>query len=416
LESMVTADAKRALPMAMAGKVPRVLQFATRRFVEMELARGEKAEFDWIVQSFARAEDPVRRDLFLGIREGLRGRKSVAMPKSWPDVFALLMKCEEADIRESARQLAVIFGDPKALALLRMKVAAVTTPLAERKIALEALIDKRIEGLPEFLFEILSDRSLRSLAIRGLAAVPHEKTAERILERYAEFTAEEKQLAVATLASRKESAFALLDAVEKKLVKASDVSAFTARQLYAIQDNKLTERLRTTWGEIRETGPKKLEQIAKFKKMLTPAYLKTADLANGRLLYSKNCQQCHTLFGEGAKIGPDLTGSNRSNLDYLLSNIIDPSAEVGKDFRISIVSTVDGRLITGIAVERSPTRVVIQTEKERVTFSSDDVESIKDSPLSMMPEGQLDPLTKEQVRDLIGYLASEKQVPLPGVK
>ena len=57
--------------------------------------------------------------------------------------------------------------------------------------------------------------------------------------------------------------------------------------------------------------------------------------------------QCHTLFGEGGKVGPDLTGSNRANLDYALMNILDPSAVIAKEYRPTIVITTDGRVITG---------------------------------------------------------------------
>src|SRR5262249_25484974 len=137
---------------------------------------------------------------------------------------------------------------------------------------------------------------------------------------------------------------------------------------------------------------------------------------NGRLVYAKTCQQCHKLFGEGGTIGPDLTGSNRTDLDYLLSNIIDPTAEVGRDFRMSVVRTSDSRVTTGIITERTPARLVVQTATEKMIVALDEVDSVKASPLSIMPEGQLDALTREQVRDLIAYLGSKSQVPLPGEK
>jgi putative heme-binding domain-containing protein len=412
-EPLVVAEPERALPMAIAGGLPLVRQYAARRFVEAELAKGAKAELNLLAKALAGANEEQQRDLLAGAREGLRGRKSVPMPKDWPASYQSLAKSTSADIRESATVLALVFGDPAALAHLRKTAVNAAAPAAERLAALEALIEKRQTDLPALLFDLLKDQAVRGVAIRGLAAVPDERTPERILAVYAELMAEEKADAVATLASRKDSALALLDAVEKKAVPSSDISAFVARQLYAMNDKPLTERLKKVWGEVRESGPQKQEQIAKYKKMLTPAFLKNADHSNGRALFAKSCQQCHLLFGEGGKIGPDLTGSNRSNLDYLLSNILDPSAEVGRDFRMSAVSTVDGRLITGIVVERTPTRVVVQTEKDRVLLAPDDIDGIKDSPLSMMPEGQLDALTKEQVRDLVGYLAAPAQVPLP---
>ena len=130
-------------------------------------------------------------------------------------------------------------------------------------------------------------------------------------------------------------------------------------------------------------------------------------------MFARNCAACHKLFGEGGTIGPDLTGSNRSDLDYLLSNLVDPSAEVGRDFRMAVVRTVDSRVITGIVVERSAARVVVQTATDKQIVAAEDVESVKDSPLSIMPEGQLDKLSRDEVRDLFAYLGGKAQVPLP---
>ena len=118
--------------------------------------------------------------------------------------------------------------------------------------------------------------------------------------------------------------------------------------------------------------------------------------SNGRLIFSKTCQQCHKLFGEGGSIGPDLTGSNRADLDYLLSNLIDPSAEVAQDFRMSLVE--DNARGDHRHHRRTHADGLVQTATERIVLSPEDVDGIKDSALSIMPEGQLDTLTKEQAR------------------
>jgi putative heme-binding domain-containing protein len=175
----------------------------------------------------------------------------------------------------------------------------------------------------------------------------------------------------------------------------------------------VTDRLKAVWGEVRDTPADKQRQFAKYKAQLTPAALKGADPKNGRAVFAKTCQSCHKLYGEGGAVGPDLTGSNRSDLDYLLSNVIDPSAEVGRDFRMSVVNTTSGRVVTGIVVERAPARLIVQTATERVVVPAEDVDSVKDSALSLMPDGQLDALTREQVRDLFAYLMGKSQVPLP---
>ena len=114
-----------------------------------------------------------------------------------------------------------------------------------------------------------------------------------------------------------------------------------------------------------------------------------------------------------ARSGPDLTGSGRDNLDYLLENVLDPSATVNADFRMVVVAMVDGRVLNGLL--RSPTdrTITLQSQNEAVVLSRKEIEQIAPSPLSLMPEGQLDPLSSEEVRDLLAYLMHRTQVPLP---
>lgn len=413
IEPLVPENPARALELAAAAEVPLVRRFVARRLADHASVQGEKGDLSPLVVTLARANAAVQLDLLAGAREGLRGRKSLKMPDGWPAIYAKLRESADAVTREHAISLAVVFGDPQALADLRKVVQSAAAPAAERVAALETLIAKRVPDLAPVLHAQLTDKATRRVAIRGLAAYSHADTPKHILAVYTALSSDEKQDAVAALASRKESAMALLDAVESKAIPRVDVSAFAARQVFSLGDAKLNGRLKEVWGEIRDTNPKRAELMAKYKAMLTPATLKAADVKNGRALFTKTCQQCHKLFGEGGTIGPDLSGSNRSDLEYLLGNIVDPSAEVGRDYRMSVVRTVDDRVVTGIIVERTAARVVVQTATDKIVLSPDDVESVKDSPLSIMPEGQLDSLTKEQVRDLIAYLGSKTQVALP---
>ena len=119
------------------------------------------------------------------------------------------------------------------------------------------------------------------------------------------------------------------------------------------------------------------------------------------------------LYGEGEKMGPDLTGSQRSSLDYLLENILDPSAVVGKDYRMSIVETVDGRTLSGLIVSNDTKRMVLQTQTDRFTLSHQDIENTTRTSQSAMPDGLLTNLSREQVRNLFGYLMHPSQVALP---
>jgi putative heme-binding domain-containing protein len=309
--------------------------------------------------------------------------------------------------------LAVLFGDERALGALRKIVLDSAVSLSHRQHALQTLVQKQNPDLLPLLQGLLVDRALRGPALRGLAAFGDEKTPSLILRGYSTYTEEEKSDAVHTLASRPAYALALLDAVEKGQVPRTDVSAFTARQMLGLKDKQIAERLEKVWGAIRPASQEKAALTEKLKKQLTPNALKNADRSNGRAVYARACAACHRLFDEGGAVGPDITGSQRANLDYVLENLLDPSALVVKEYQMTVLATKNGRTLSGIVKQETDRALTVQTQNEAVIVPKDEIEARELSPVSMMPEGLLDKLTREEIRDLIAYLAGPNQVALP---
>jgi putative heme-binding domain-containing protein len=122
------------------------------------------------------------------------------------------------------------------------------------------------------------------------------------------------------------------------------------------------------------------------------------------VLFSTLCATCHTLYGEGGKIGPDLTGSQRSDLDYLLENIIEPSAVVSADYRLSILRLKDGSLAGGIITAKTDKTLTINQPTGPRTIETAAIASIEPSTDSLMPAGVLEVLPEDQVRALLAYL------------
>ncbi|MFN5299346.1 MAG: c-type cytochrome, partial [Planctomycetaceae bacterium] len=174
-----------------------------------------------------------------------------------------------------------------------------------------------------------------------------------------------------------------------------------------------TARLAEVWGETRETPAEKQALLERYRGVLTPDAVASANLSAGRAVFNKVCASCHVLYGQGKNAGPDLTGGNRRNLDYLLENVVDPSGSVAADFRLSVIELQDGRVINGVVVERSAATLVVQAASERLTIPANEVVEIRQTAESLMPEGLLTNLTEAEVRDLVGYLQSTAQVPLP---
>lgn len=178
-------------------------------------------------------------------------------------------------------------------------------------------------------------------------------------------------------------------------------------------DAKIRRAVEQLWPELKDLSDAKLQRIAEYRAALSPEAIAAGDLSAGRVIFKQQCANCHTLLGDGGKIGPDLTGAQRVNLNYLLANIVDPSATVSKNFHMSVALLEDGRVLNGIVAGETEKTVIIQTPKERIVIARDEIEELRPSQLSLMPERMLDVLKPDQVRDLIGYLMSPSQVPLP---
>ncbi len=153
--------------------------------------------------------------------------------------------------------------------------------------------------------------------------------------------------------------------------------------------------------------------IARYKAKLTAQPGRPEDRSQGRAVYARVCQQCHTLFGVGGQVGPDLTGSNRADLDYILSNALDPSALIGKDYLAHVIALADGRVLTGIIRAEEKESVTLVTANETITIPRSEIDERKVSEQSMMPEDLWKPLSDQEIRALVAYLASPAQVPMP---
>ncbi|HJZ54315.1 MAG TPA: c-type cytochrome, partial [Gemmataceae bacterium] len=310
----------------------------------------------------------------------------------------------------------VVFGDPAVIADLTKRVTDKSFPASDRQFALGLLVQKKPAGFSKTLQELLTDPALRGAAIRGLAGFPDDTTPAAILQHYPTFTPTEKADAVQTLASRPRWANTLLDAVEKGTIPRADVSVVAARQIIALNDKPTTEQLEKVWGKIQPVSKDRAALIKQWKAKLPADTLKTADTANGRALFVKHCATCHKLFGEGGDVGPDLTGSQRANLDYLLENVLDPSAVVPREFQVTNFALTDGRVVSGIILKETPDGLTVRTTNDTVVVATADIASRKQTSQSIMPEGLFDALKPEEVRDLVAYLASPQQVALPPPK
>ncbi len=410
IASVVPELPDRAVALAGSSPLKTVRKHIARRLTEdLEDAPGPPNQ---LVALASQSTDSARRlDLLTGMADALQGRRRASAPGSWEAAMERFSDDQNEEVRRLARELAVVFGDGRALESVFQVAASSEQDTPARRDALRVLVEARADRLLPLLQDLLNDRSLAADAVRGLATIDDPTIPELLLNRYPRLSAQAKDEVIIALSSRPTSAPALLEAVDQGAIGREQVKAFQVRQLLGSMDETVRRQAAELWPELRAIPAEKQSQIERLKIQLDSAKLDQADLSQGRLLFDKTCASCHVLFGVGEPIGPDLTGAQRSELSYLLENIIDPSAAVAEEYRVSTVALADGRVLDGLVLDSGGPTLAIQTPTERINVQREEVEEIRESELSLMPEGQLDVLTPEQVRDLIAYLMSPRQVP-----
>jgi putative membrane-bound dehydrogenase-like protein len=408
------AETDPAAAVALAGKAELLL---TRKFIARRLAEDfdkNAAAVNQLLEITAGKPEPFQLDILDGLAAGLKGVRKVTKPAAWDVLAKKLAGSSNVALRNRVRDLSVILGDAKALDEVRKIAVNPKADLADRKAALEAIIDARPADLREICEKMLAVPALNVIAARGLATFDDAAIGPALVKGYPKFDAADRPQLIAILVSRPTFAAALLAGVADKTVPRGDVSAFDARQIRSLGDEKLTRKLAEVWGELRDTPADKQKLIAKWKAQLTPEVLAKADRGQGRVQFNKTCATCHMLYGEGAKVGPDLTGGGRHDLDFLLAKIADPSALVSADFRMVVLTLKDGRVFNGIVTAKNDRTLTIKTATDSITVELGLIDNTRESTLSLMPEGLLETLTPAQVRDLMAYLMTKNQVPLPG--
>lgn len=361
-----------------------------------------------LVRTLDATSDPgIQASLMQGMISGLEGRRNVAPPKGWSELSQKLGDSEDALVRDLSIQLSQIFGDRsaigKSLAILQDQSADTNA----RRIALRSLLSLRSEEASSALEALLDEPGLRLDAIRGYTMVENPVAPPVLLKRYRQFNPEHQRAVIETLATRKRYALALVVAIENEKISRDEIPIHVARSL----SDTLGARFVNVYGPVKSIGADREKQMTKYKKMLSPAALAKADASRGRAVFKETCASCHLLYGEGGKVGPDLTGSNRANLDYILLNSVDPSYDVPDGYKMVTVVTFDGRLINGVVDEEDGTKLVLKTaEQPRVVIGKENIEERKISDKSIMPDGQLDEMKPQEVIDLIKYLRTTEQV------
>ena len=260
------------------------------------------------------------------------------------------------------------------------------------------------------LLEADEPDAVRLAVLSALQPFADQRIAAKVLTLYPQMPPTLRGRAQMLLGSRPASALALVQAVDAGRIAPADVPLDQVRRLVLHGDTEITRLVEKHWGKV---APQTAgEKQARIRHLAAAVRKGKGDPTNGKLLFQKTCANCHTLFGEGTKVGPDLTGADRQNLDFMLTHIVDPSLVIRPEYVAHIALTNNGQLLTGLIVESTPDAVTLLDEKnQRTVLARSQLAELKPAPHSLMPEKLLDEMTEQQIRDLFSYLAAPKPSP-----
>jgi putative membrane-bound dehydrogenase-like protein len=402
------------LDTAAAWHTPLTQRFILERLARRYMAEGKPADLAACDRLLDRApgEAEVKR-LISGMDKALEGRRLDRVP-------AVLEKHVAALWKKHGREVLVVrfalrLGSEPAYERALEMVADRRTPQADQLGLIEVLGQAGKPRCVPVLLRLLTGKEaepVRLKALSALQAFADPRISATVLAGFPRMPAPLRGRAQALLCSRPASALAFLKAVDAGRIPVKEVSLDQLHRVSLFKNEAIDRLVRKHWGKV---GPAtRGEKLTRIRSIAHTLSTGKGEPARGKLLFTRHCATCHTLFGEGGKIGPDLTGADRKNRDFLLQNIVDPSAVIRPEYLAFNVDLKDGRVFVGLVVESTPkTITLVDAKNERTVLRRARIARMAASAVSLMPEKILDALTEQELRDLFNYLQGDGTAPAP---
>ena len=334
---------------------------------------------------------------------GTRGLKA---PAEWSDVAPQLYKSPRT--RRAAERLGAAFGDPALFARMHTILADNLSGDDAKLHALRILgNDDSASNLP-LLLGLLENEKLAVPVILALKRYNDPTVATALVARLAKRDGSANNATLEVLSSRTGWSHKLLDAIVAGDIDKNRLTAFYARQMANLRDSALNKRLTKQWGRLSQSSAERMAEVRKLAIAYKSAPLWAYDRNAGQAHFKKLCSACHQPPDPNMRLAPKLEGTGTKGIDYIVENIVDPNAVIGKDFQARIIVTVKGRVVSGLIVKETDSAVTVATGTSTETVGKDDIDEISISQNSFMPEGLLKPLNDREKIELLRYLMTAR--------
>lgn len=387
---------------------PLLAETIVPRLMQRWAAEQSEACFRWCARLLELApEETTQLRLLSSIEEAFAGRTMTQLPAALERQMAAVRRVSgKQDLALRLRQ-----GEDAAIKAAIEAIADSQVGIGRRRKLITTLGELRLAAAKPTLQRLIrSDRSvaIRRAALSALGRFDDPQIGPFLAGAYQsamDDSTDLRDITIGVLGSRPAWATVLLGQLDAAKIPAERVPVDVVLQMQAMEDPRVAEGVERYWGQVRPTSSERRRAIDALKNTLATG--RRADLTAGKKLFAEHCGKCHKLFGEGGQVGPDLTGYERSNRDFLAVAVVDPSAGIREEYTAYRVVTDEGRVQVGLLEEQSPQTVTLRTaDGQKEVIDRNTVQLLQASPVSLMPEQLLQALTDQQIVDLFGYLQS----------
>lgn len=358
--------------------------------------RKNPAEIRSFISGLARTGDP--QSGLAGLARGLKlaGARRLQVP----GIEAALSGYLDAG-NEAAWEVARYFETRTLIDRAAKEAQSANLPVNKRVLAIGAFRGAdfpRAKSLVQTVLASNPPAEVQSAAILALSSFEDPGVAPALIENWKSYSPEARTKAVGALLGQKDRVPLLLDALESNKLEVNALEVGARNRLLELGDPKLVERARKI---LQSAGGDRQKVVAAYQDVLKL----NGEVNHGKQVFEDACSRCHLPRKQGGRVGPDLSGINMKTKEELLTAILNPSAAIEQRFVNYLITTTDGRMYDGVLASETPGAVTLRGgAEEDVTILRPQIQEIRASSISLMPEDIEKTLSKQDLADVIAYL------------